>query len=361
MKQTVLVAPLNWGLGHATRCIPIIQALLKRDVQVLLASDGRAYDLLAQEFPTLPIFRLPAYNISYTTRFMVWNIAVQLPKIAYAIIQEQLAIRRLVKQQQIDAIISDNRFGCFHFGISTVFMTHQINLKIPFRPLEILARWGNRVWIRLFNTCWIPDVADEPNLSGALSHGISLQNKAYLGVLSRMQASINSLPAPSYDAIAVISGPEPQRTYFERAILKQAASLPYRFLVVGGKPEQHTHTKSANIEYVSFMNTKTLNTALLSSGVVISRSGYSTLMDLACLGQKAILVPTPGQTEQEYLAELLMTKDIFYTQTQKEFDLALAMDSVEEYKGWQLPLHEQLEEVIDSWLMGLGSFKNTKK
>ncbi len=351
MQKTVLVAPLNWGLGHATRCIPIIQALLAQDVRVLLASDGRAHELLRQEFPELPIFQLPAYNITYRTHNMVFNMAVQLPKIIWAILREQFAIRRLVRAQGIDGIISDNRFGCFHFGIPTVFMTHQINLKIPFRPLEILARWGNRCWIRLFNTCWIPDVEGKPNLSGSLSHDISLRRVQYIGVLSRMRAYEIS---KKYDAIAVISGPEPQRSYFEAAILKQAKQLPqYHFLIVGGKPEEDTHQRAAHVEYVAFLGSKALNDAILASDMVISRSGYSTLMDLAHLRKPALLIPTPGQTEQEYLAEHFMEQGIFYTQTQDAFDLAVALGAVPAYSGWQMEEVQGLERVLKDWLKTL--------
>ncbi len=351
MKKKILIAPLNWGLGHATRCIPIIHALLKEDVDVLLASDGRAYELLRQEFPDLPLFQLPAYNITYSTNNMIFNIAVQLPKIAWAILREQIAIRRLVREQQIDAIISDNRFGCFHFGITTAFMTHQINLKIPFRPLEVLACWGNRFWIRLFDVCWIPDIEGEPNLAGELSHAISLKKITYLGILSRMQYYEQP---KRYDAIAVISGPEPQRTHFEKAILAQVRLLPEKkILVVGGKPEQQGHQQADNVEYVAFLATEALNDAMLASEVVISRSGYSTLMDLAHLRKAAILIPTPGQTEQEYLAEHFMEQGIFYAQAQKDFDLNTALESVKAYTAWQTPTKDTLAIILRNWLQEL--------
>ena len=348
MKKNILVAPLNWGLGHATRCIPIIKALQAADANVLLASDGRAYKLLAKEFPELPIFHLPAYNVSYKTHNMTWNIALQTPKIAWAILREQIAIRKLVREQNIHAIISDNRFGCFHFGIPTVFMTHQVNLKIPFRPLEILARWGNCFWIKLFQECWIPDVANHPNLSGELSHDIPLKNVKYIGILSHMQYQKQ---AQQYDAIAVISGPEPQRTYFEQSILEQASTLAYRVLVVGGKPEQESQNKASTIKYVSFLGSKALNEAIAASGVVISRSGYSTLMDLAHLQKKAILIPTPGQTEQEYLATHFMQQGIFYAQSQEDFDLKKAMQEVQNYEGWTLKVQDELSEVIRRFLV----------
>ncbi|MEM9991438.1 MAG: glycosyltransferase [Bacteroidota bacterium] len=333
--KNILIAPLNWGLGHATRCIPIIKALQAAKVRVFIASDGRALNLLSQEFPNLPCLELPAYHITYDSSNMVWNIAKQLHKIGRAVVQEHLTIRRIVKQYSIHAIISDNRFGCFHPKVATVFLTHQIHLKIPFRPLELLAQAVNKVCIRLFDECWIPDEANAPNLSGTLSHPSQIKYSRYIGILSRMRKQEQPL---KYDAIAVLSGPEPQRSYFEQRILEQAARLPYRILVVGGKPEVTKYTSNENTQHITyrpFLNSSALNQAIAASACVISRSGYSTIMDLAYLQKKAILVPTPGQTEQEYLAQHFQEQGIFYAVNQTNFDLETAMHAVKYYTAWQ--------------------------
>lgn len=349
--KRILVAPLNWGLGHATRCIPIIRELQRQGAEVLLASDGRALQLLHEEFPDLPIFELPAYNIRYPFSSMVLSIGCQLPKIARAIYLENQAINQLIEKEKIDIIISDNRFGCFSKKVKTVFLTHQLTIKMPFKLLEIPVRWGNFFWIRKFDECWIPDFISENNLSGELS---KIKNKQtgfkFIGVLSRMKAGVLK---KKYRAIFILSGPEPQRTFLENKILIQLENLTGQFLIIQGKTElkQRVFIKK-NIEIVSFMTSKELNEAILKSEIVVSRSGYSTLMDLANLQQKAILIPTPGQTEQEYLAERFFEKGIFYYQNQQGLDLKKALEKGLNFTGFQKNEHSEnlLKRVITELL-----------
>ncbi len=335
-KKRILVAPLNWGLGHATRCIPIIRFFQKQNAEVFLASDGRAYHLLLQEFPDLPIFQLPAYNITYRTSNMMWNMAFQFPKMFRAIAKEKKAIAKIVEDEKIDIVISDNRFGCFSKKTYNVFMTHQINLPIPMPVAKQLGNWVNWNQISNFDECWIPDFKDEPNLSGNLSHGKNvaqqIKNVKYIGALSRMQKKPTK---QKRKAIIILSGPEPQRTYLEKKILEQALESPYHFLIVKGQTERKEHFFfSKNIEVVSFLTSEELNTAIAESEIVISRSGYTTLMDLVFLGKKAILIPTPGQTEQEYLAKHFYEQKIFFTSSQKNFNLEEALRLVERFTGF---------------------------
>jgi len=342
--KKVLVAPLNWGLGHATRCIPIIRFLQKQNAIVFLASDGRAFHLLQKEFPALPIFQLPAYDITYRTSNMMWNMACQLPKMMQAIAAEKKEIAKIVEKEKIDIIISDNRFGVFSKKTYNVFMTHQINLPIPIPLFRQIGNWLNRKMIQQFDECWIPDFEGKPNLSGKLSHGnFKLNNNTltkYSGSLSRMNP-----PAESHGkiesnikqkAIIILSGPEPQRTFLEKKILEQALELPFQFLLVKGQTEQNEHFHfSKNIEVISFLTSEKLNQAIVESEIVISRSGYTTLMDLVALEKKAILIPTPGQTEQEYLAHHFFEQKIFFTARQKDFDLKNALEKVASFSGFE--------------------------
>lgn len=337
MKSTkrILVAPLNWGLGHATRCIPIIRALQEQGAEVLLASDGRALQLLQEEFPDLPHFKLPAYDVKYPFSSMILSIGWQLPKIAKAIWLEKKAINNLIDTEKIDIIISDNRFGCYSKKVKTVFLTHQLTIKMPFKLLETPVRWGNFFWIKKFDICWIPDFNGENNLSGDLSTSARLVgfSPQFIGTLSRMQAGTRP---KKYDAIFILSGPEPQRTILEKRILAQLLNLTGTYLVIQGKTEQKQREYlKENIEVASFMTSKALNEAILKSEIVVSRSGYSTLMDLVNLQQKAILIPTPGQTEQEYLARRFFEKGIFYFQDQKVLNLKNAFLESVAFTGFQ--------------------------
>lgn len=337
-QKRILICVLNWGLGHATRCMPIINSLLSQGVEVYLASEGRTAMLLQKEYPNLPLLELPAYNITYNTGSMTWNIAPQMPRIIYTIIKEFFVLQRLIKTYEIDAVIADNRYGCFSFSVPCVFISHQLNLKIPFKPLSFFVNLGNRFWVNRFTRCWVPDLPNEPNLSGDLSHGSPFKHVRFLGVLSRMKRYEIAL---KYDAIAVLSGPEPQRTYFEEALLKQAKQTNYTILIVQGKTDCEEHYfVNERIEVRSYMTAKDLNEAILSSKIIIARSGYSTIMDLTKLGSLAILVPTTGQTEQEFLAENFHKNGIYYSESQIGFSLERAMEKVKDFKGMELDLVE---------------------
>jgi len=318
--KRILVAPLNWGLGHATRCIPIIRELERIGVEVFLASDGVSLHLLQAEFPHLPVFELPSYRIRYESANMVWNIGKQLPRIIWAVRREYAEVKRLVQQHQIQGIISDNRYGCFCKGASSVLLSHQLHPRVPGRLLNALANYVLKMAIAQFDTIWVPDVADTPGLSGELSHGKNVHRDVrYAGILTRMHAYESD---PEYDVAVVLSGPEPQRSILEQRLLEQAVFMPHKFIFVQGKTLAKKHHYAAdNVEVVSYLTSSDLNDVLMASKVIVTRSGYSSIMDLAGLGKKAILIPTPGQTEQEYLAEILAGQNLFVAQKQDALDL----------------------------------------
>ncbi|MEI7587246.1 glycosyltransferase [Runella sp.] len=347
----ILVAPLNWGLGHATRCIPLIKALERMGASVYLASDGTALELLKAEFPHLPALELPSYRIRYGHGNMVLNIGRQLPRIIYAVRSEQWVTERLIQEHQIQGIISDNRYGCFSPKTPSVLLTHQINLKIPNKLLEWSANRVLRLVLAKFNAIWIPDTPEAPGLSGALSHGASRHpDVCYIGILSRME---KYQKADEYEVAIVLSGPEPQRSFLENKLLEQAIDLPGRCIVVRGKTNTKEHYFAAeHIEVVSYLTARDLNEVLLSSKVVVCRSGYSSIMDLAVLGKKALLIPTPGQTEQEYLADFWAEQGYFLVQEQEKIDLEAALTQMVSTKG--LPADQfdpqEFEKHLSAWV-----------
>lgn len=344
--KRVLVAPLNWGLGHATRCIPIINKLLQNGFKVVLASDGRALKLLQKEFPKLQTIEFPAYDVHYSSKNMVINIAFQIPKILVAIWKERRFVKKVVEKEKIDIILSDNRYGCIAKGAKNIFITHQINIIIPFKPLELLVNKVNHFLINRFDETWIPDFERENSLAGKLSKSDQIKNAKYLGPLSRMEEK--TIPK-KYDIIAVISGPEPQRTYFEKVVINELIAADKKSLIVQGKAEKKEQFKiNDKLKLVSFLNSIELNEAIQASELVICRSGYSSIMDLVKLKKKAILVPTPGQTEQVYLAARLKEKNLFCIQEQATFSLKKGLIEIENTKYRQEVEYEpdRLKEVI---------------
>ena len=326
-RPRILVAPLDWGLGHATRCIPIINELIKQHCEVIIAADGNPFFLLKKEFPTIVFLRIKGYKIQYSrnTKWLFFKLLLQFPKIIFSIWKENSWLEKIINEYRIDAVISDNRFGVYNKRIPSVYITHQLHIKAGNVFSEKIAQKIHFHFIKKYSKCWVPD-SKENGLAGELSHLENMpSNVLYIGPLSRFE-KINDVPKV-YNLLISLSGPEPQRTIFEKMILTQLKTFKKKVLIVRGLPEENNNLQAGlkSIEIVNHLSAEELNLAFQQSEMIISRSGYSTIMDLVKLGKNAILVPTPGQTEQEYLSNYLMEKKYFYSVQQDNFSLETTM------------------------------------
>ena len=319
------MAPLDWGLGHATRCIPIIKALVLIGFEVIIAAEGAQANLLHIEFPELVIIPLEGYRVRYS-RQPAWLPGVllwQLPRLIRVIHRENRWLQGIIREHKIDLIISDNRYGLNTKKVPCVFITHQLRIKAPFEWLENILQQINYHYINRYTACWVPDAPGAINVAGILSHPQKLPRIPvhYIGLLSRFQFQTGDI---KYDYCILLSGPEPQRTVLEKKLLTQLADGHERILLVRGKPgTDEVITTPKHITVENHLPNTALQAALLQSNFIISRSGYTTIMELILLHKKAILVPTPGQTEQEYLAQKLTEDHIGFTVTQNELNCAL--------------------------------------
>ena len=304
MNKNILVAPLNWGLGHAARCIPIIRELEKNGFTPILASDGVALRLLQKEFPHLHSLELPSYEIEYakTGSDFKWKLIKNSPKMIEAIFAEKKIVKKWITEFDIQGIISDNRLGVYSKKIPSVFITHQLNV-LSGKTTWISSKLHQH-FIKKFTECWIPDIKENPNLTGKLGHlENSSLNLKYLGPLSRLEKK--DLPI-KYDLMVILSGPEPQRTFLEEKIKSEIPKFTGKVLFIKGIIEAEQKTEQGdNVTYFNFMTSSAIETAFNESEMVLCRSGYTTVMDLAKLEKKAFFIPTPGQFEQEYLAKRL--------------------------------------------------------
>lgn len=338
MKKRILVAPLNWGLGHATRCIPIINALLHLGFEPIIASDGDALYLLKKEFPELTFETLPEYAISYPKNsiFFKWKLLFDTPFILKAIRKERQITECLIEKYKLSGIISDNRLGVYSTTIPSVYITHQV--QVLSGNTTFLSSKIHQHFIKYFTECWVPDFENDPNLSGVLGHPdtTSLVLK-YIGPLSRLNPQL--LPK-RYDIMILLSGPEPQRQFLEDELLAAFRNFKGSVLVVRGVVEpQQTITQNSPFTTYNFMQRDALGNAINSSEIIISRSGYTTIMDLAKLNKKVYFIPTPGQFEQEYLAERLQDLKIIPYCKQGEFTIE-GLAKLKDYSGFKnkLPL-----------------------
>lgn len=337
MAKKILISPLDWGLGHATRCIPIIKELQSKGVEVIIAADGKPLELLKSEFPELIFEILPGYDVTYQNRgSFFFKILCKVPSILKMIRKEHLLLEKLIKKHNVDAVISDNRYGLWTNKVPCVFITHQVRILSP--VLEDLVFFLNLHFINRFDFCWIPDEASARNLSGKLSHIENLPSHAkFIGPLTRFRGDYPQ--EKRYDIMAIVSGPEPQRSIFEEKLKTQLKQLNKRALLVLGNPEIVQKSESGNLTIVSHFNSVEMEKAVAASEVIICRGGYSTIMDLAVYGKKAVFIPTPGQTEQEYLAKRYAGKGWCVYQKQSEMNLEKAISRIPFMQG--VPLIKQ--------------------
>ncbi len=334
-KRRILVAPINWGLGHATRCIPIIRNLEEQQFEPVIASDGPALLLLKKEFPYLRHYELPSYNITYTSRgsLLKWKLLMDTPSILQKIKKEKAVTKKIVEEENLSGIISDNRFGVRYKHLPNVFITHQLNV-LSGNTTYLSSKLHQR-YIQKFHECWVPDAPGSKNLSGFLGHLKSPEdNVRYLGILSRFEKSETPL---EYDIMVLLSGPEPQRSLLEEKLLKAFWTTNKKILFVRGViSDAPFDNKNSNLEIHNYMWGAELEKALNSSKMVVARSGYTTVMDLAKLEKRAFFIPTPGQFEQEYLASRMKKLGIADSCTQDEFDSS-RLQNAEKYYGLSDP------------------------
>ena len=332
MRQSALVAVLDWGLGHATRCVSIIRELQKQNVKVVVGASGLSLELLKEEFPHLQYYELPSYRITYPKRALLFSMLLQLPQILRAIGREHSMTEKIIHQEKIDFIISDNRYGCYSKKIISVFVCHQLNLQLPkgFAFLSSMTNSIHRNWIKQFNQVWVPDEEIGFRFSGWLSQSNNRKVKR-VGILSRFSGKPLTSPDP-VEIVAVVSGPEPQRTIFENLLRDQLLRSNKKSLLVKGKPGHQGRIINNNLTEIEHLNSRELESVLSSADFVVTRSGYSSIMDLAVLGKKVLLVPTPSQTEQEYLADYLTSNNLAMTQKQEEFNLVSALNQIQNIK-----------------------------
>lgn len=319
----ILVAPLNWGLGHASRCVPLVHKFMAEGNEVILGGDGDSLTLLRRHFPQLRYVHLASLQLRYSSSGrQVWAMIKSLPRLIIWSLQDHAMLRALLREEKIDRVVSDNRFGLYSEKTDCIYITHQLHIRLPRG-----WRWAEGIAMRLhariynkYNAVWVPDYAEEgKSLSGELGHLPPERQKhlvstkiEYISPLSRFAAS-HQETATQYGVVCVLSGLEPQRSLLEKELLTRFSNSKEHVLIIEGlmgRPK--TQIKRGAITIVPYMDDADMQNVLLGAKKIIARSGYSMIMDLDALGvlSKAELIPTPGQPEQEYLAHRSFQRDL---------------------------------------------------
>ena len=342
LNKTVLIAPLNWGLGHATRSIVIIKALLDLKYNVIIASDGIALQFLKAEVPDLLFLELPSYNISYAkkTFFFKLKLMAQFFSVYKSVQAEKKMIEKWIALYKIDILISDNRFGVYSAQIPSIYITHQLRVFSGITT-GITSLFHQQI-IKKFTSCWVPDFDNfEHSLAGKLSQSNKL-TVSKIGPLSRLKKeNIDEV----IDVLFLVSGPEPQRTILENLFRNEIAKNSHlRLVLVGGLLEEQQRIEVTDlVTYYNYATSSQIETLMNSSKQIVCRSGYSTIMDLCALQKKALLIPTPGQDEQLYLASYLQEKQFLPFVAQNKFTFE-NLDLIKNYKG--LPYQNTLDTAL---------------
>lgn len=289
-NQKILLSALDWGMGHLTRSTALMNILLEQQNEIIFAGDKKQCTFIQTEFTTIACCEIDGYDIQLdSSRNTYFQLISQLPRIKKAIFLEHQWVKKFLINEEIDLIISDNRYGFYDDKVKSIILTHQINLQIPRfkkRVNAILSKWLNQ-----FNEIWVPDYYNR-KLTGALSAPNKHQCIRYIGPLCRFKRLEQPI---KYDYLIILSGPEPERTNFLKNVKSKYLNKGHELAFVGADvPGSASYPNPT---------TKELEKLIAQSNCIISRAGYTTIMEMAALGQKAILFPTKGQYEQEYLAK----------------------------------------------------------
>lgn len=325
-KLNILICPLGWGLGHAGRMIPIASLLREMGHRIYFGAEERHLAFLESELPGATLIKFPGFKPGYS-RFLpaYFILFLKIPLLIYHTISEHFKVKRIIKDYSIDILISDNRFGLWNKNIKTAYVTHMPVIPFPgaFRFLECIGIKLHRAVIRRYSLCFIPDLPGAVNFTGRLTHSTTLpDNTRFIGVLSRFigpepKGTDNNFSF-SHNCV-IISGPLPQSEILKKKLIQVLKDRQPVTIFLGGKPEGPSEmVRSDNIMFYNHLPTDAMKTMIGQSEDIIARAGYSTIMDLICLKKSALLIPTPGQTEQEYLSRYLSGKGWFSYLSQEE-------------------------------------------
>lgn len=360
--KKILIAPLDWGMGHTTRCMPIIGHLLEKGQRPLFAGNAAQCAIINEAYgKEVPCLHLDGYNITYSplNRMAQAGLLLQMPRVLRTIRQEHQWLQQAVRDNGIDGIISDNRYGLHHSGVPSVIMTHQLHILSGMGgAIDGMVQRMHYRHLQRFGAVWVVDTNGDNSLAVRLSHPVSTPpNTYYMGLLSRFAGNENTERTPTGELLILLSGPEPQRSILSQILWQQA--LRYDGCVVFAEGSDKAAVPVSippNIMWHQRLSGAALEEALRKARLVVCRSGYSTLMDLAALGKRAILIPTPGQTEQEYLGRRMQELDIHHTASQAGFDLASSIQVAERLSGdVAIPqaAFTTYRNVVDDWLASL--------
>ncbi|MCF7861519.1 hypothetical protein K9M79_04715 [Candidatus Woesearchaeota archaeon] len=340
----ILYACNSIGLGHATRSMPLIESLIEKKHEVHILSHFRSLAYLKDYFKknVKKYYDVPDYSIEKIfnkEKFSVLNMMIKTPTLITDFKREHKEFLKIHREENFDRVVTDSRYGIYGPGADCFLFAHHIKFSLEFSPY-ITERFTEGFYYTMqnrFKNILIPDFEEDGGVGGGLCHDfryLSKEKVKYLGITSMIR---KEKVKEDIDYFISISGPEPQRTIFENKIMKGVHRLKGKVVITLGKPEITEVKRRGNLTIYGCFDRKKQQEHMNRAKMVISRSGYTTLMELAELGKNALLVPTKGQPEQEYLSKYLMEKGIWYSVDQDHLDIPVDVEKAKHYKGYKKP------------------------
>lgn len=330
----ILFGVFDWGLGHATRDMPIIEELLKKN-SVDIISTGRALQVLKAGFgKRCRYFDVPSvyppYPKSNSSGVFVLKFSVYIPRMI-SDLKKARKISSKITDKGYDRVISDCRYDVYDKPENSFLINHQLKFKSP--VFESIAERFLASVMSHYGCILVPDFPGR-ELTGELSQNPKFKGRVeYIGILSQLKKTKQK---EDIDYFFSVSGPEPQRTLFEKKVLEQVKELKGRIVIAGGNPDFSKKHFKQNIKFFSFLNTKQQQDIMNRATVIVSRSGYTTVMELAELEKKKVLlIPTPGMTEQEYIADLYEEEGFWHHAHQNKLNIIKDLDDTKDFKGFK--------------------------
>lgn len=325
-NKNILICPLEWGLGHAGRMIPLAAKLRDMNNNIIIGAGKKHLSFFRKELTGVSYIDFPGYSPSYSRKMPQYlKLLLDIPVLLFHIIREHIRLKKIIRKHAIDIVISDNRFGLWNRKITTVYITHMPRIQFPsaFSFFEFIGVWLHRIIIKKYSFCFIPDLPGKINISGRLSHGVKLpDNVRFTGILSRftdIETKENKDPLDEKHNTVILSGPEPQKSIIKEKLIDYFQQRKPLTLFLCGNPDGTSlPVRSGNIVFIDHLPSSAMKDVIKNSDLIITRPGYTIIMELISLNSSALLIPTPGQTEQEYLAQRLSGMGWFTTISQKK-------------------------------------------
>ncbi len=324
-KKHILFGVLDWGLGHASRSRVLLQILQEQNYVLTIASSGQALDYLQSHFPEADFLALSNYSISYAAkaRNWKWNLLSQSQDLYKQHQADQQILKSYLQKNKVDILISDNRPSIYSPELPSIYITHQ--LQLPKGTGSRLGTFIHQRYYTKFDQIWVPDTQQQTKITGELTEVKKWRDKIhFIGMLSTYEKTQET---KKIDFTAILSGPEPQRTLLEQKLTQLFSKIDGKHTIVRGTNQGSSAQASKNTSIINLASANDIQQILNSSKLVICRSGYSSIMDLISVQQKALLIPTPGQPEQEYLAKYFSSMGYFNTCSQSEISLSLIYEA----------------------------------